>query len=149
MHSEHLRNLHPGWVVIGWLIAAAITSGVYLALVGSGLLLPGGGAILGIGVAMAVGFFAGGMFVGGRWSDAPILHGAAITFLSVAIWFVGSLALPGSFEAWSGPTPAVLGLILLQLLASVGGGWTGRRLTVGPGGPEGPEEPVAGGDPMA
>ncbi|MEJ2206554.1 MAG: hypothetical protein P8170_20880 [Gemmatimonadota bacterium] len=96
MHSEHLTNLHPGWVVMGWLIAAAITSGVYLALVGSGLLFAGGGAVVGIGIAMAVGFFAGGLFVGVRWSDAPILHGGAITFLSVVIWFVGSLALPGS-----------------------------------------------------
>jgi hypothetical protein len=148
MHSEHLTNLHPGWVVIGWLIAVAITSGVYLALVGSGLLLPGRGAILGIGVAIAVGFFAGGLFVGVRWSDAPILHGAAITFLSVAIWFLGSLALPGSFEAWSGPTPAVLGLILLQLVASVGGGWTGRRMMVGASGGEGAEDPVPGGEPM-
>ncbi len=85
--------------------------------------------------------------MGVRWSDAPILHGAAITFLSVAIWFVGSLALPGSFEAWSGPTPAVLGLILLQLVASVGGGWAGRRMMVGDGGAEGAEEPMAGGEP--
>jgi len=138
MHSEHLTNLHPGWVVIGWLIAAAITSGVYLALVGTGLFPQGAGAgaVLGVGVAMAVGFFAGGLFVGVRWSDAPILHGGAITFLSVAIWFVGTLTLPGSFESWSGPAPAVLGLILLQLAASVGGGWTGRRMAVGSGEPE-------------
>jgi hypothetical protein len=149
MHSEHLTNLHPGWVVMGWLIAAAITSGVYLALVGSGLLLAGGGAVVGIGIAMAVGFFAGGLFVGVRWSDAPILHGGAITFLSVAIWFVGSLALPGSVEDWSGPTPAVLGLILLQLVASVGGGWTGRRMMGGSADAEGSEEPAAGGEPLA
>lgn len=136
MHSEHLTNLHPGWVVIGWLIAAAITSGVYLALVGTGLFPQGAGAVLGVGVAMAVGFFAGGLFVGVRWSDAPILHGGAITFLSVALWFVGTLTLPGSFESWSGPAPAVLGLILLQLAASVGGGWTGRRMAVGSGRPE-------------
>jgi hypothetical protein len=131
MHSEHLTNLHPGWVLGGWLIAAAVTSGVYLAVVGAGLLPYGSGAILGIALAMAVGFFVGGLFVGMRWSDAPILHGAAITFLSVLIWFVGSLALPGPFEAWSGPTPTVLGLVLLQLLASVGGGWAGRTMTLG------------------
>lgn len=133
MRSEHLTNLHPGWIVGGWLIAAAVTSGVYLGVVGAGLLPTGSGAVLGIAVAMAVGFFVGGLFVGMRWSDAPILHGAAITFLSVLIWFAGSILLPGSFEDLSGPAPAVLGLILLQLASSVGGGWMGRRWTVGGG----------------
>ena len=28
MHSEHLTNLHPGWVVGGWLIAVAVTFAV-------------------------------------------------------------------------------------------------------------------------
>ena len=107
MRSEHLTNLHPGWIVGGWLIAAAVTSGVYLGLVGAGLLPTGSGAVLGIAVAMSVGFFVGGLFVGMRWSDAPILHGAAITFL-----------------------------ILLQLASSVGGGWMGRRWTVGGGAAE-------------
>lgn len=131
MRTEHLSNLHPGWILGGWLIAIASTSAVYLALVGMGLFPEGSASVLGVAVAMAAGFFVGGLFVGLRWGDAPILHGAAMTLLSVLVWFVGSLTLPEPVEAWSGPTPAVLGLILLQLGASVGGGWMGRRLMLG------------------
>lgn len=133
MQTEHLSNLHPGWVAGGWLIAVAVTSGAYLALVGTGLLPRGSAAVLGVAAAMALGFFVGGLFVGLRWSDAPILHGAAITLVSVLVWFVVSLAFSGSTDGWSGPTPAVLGLILLQLATSAAGGWVGRRVALGPG----------------
>jgi hypothetical protein len=132
MQSEHLSNLHPGWVAGGWLIAVAVTSAVYLALVGAGLLPQGAAAAFGVAAATAVGFFVGGLFVGLRWSDAPILHGAAITLVSVLVWFVGSLTLPGQLDGWSGPAPAVLGLILVQLAASSAGGWVGRRVVLGP-----------------
>lgn len=132
MHSEHLRNLHPGWVVGGWLVSIAVTSAAYLAMVGIGVLPGGAGAALGVVIAMAVGFFTGGLFVGVRWTDAPILHGGAITLLSVLVWFAGSFAAPGSVQEWSGPTRSVLGIILLQLAAATAGGWTGRRLAGGP-----------------
>lgn len=132
MQTEHLSNLHPGWIAGGWLIAAAVTAAAYLALVGVGLLPQGSSAVLGVALAMAAGFFVGGLFVGLRWSDAPILHGAAITFVSVVLWFVGSLALPGEATRGSATTPAVLGLILVQLAASSAGGWVGRRVALGP-----------------
>ncbi len=131
MHSEHLTNLHVGWVVGGWFLAAVITGAAYMALVGTGLAPVGDSAVLGFVPAMAIGFFAGGWVVGMRWCDAPILHGAAITFFSVLVWFAGSLALPGSMEVLEAPAPEALGLILLQLAASVAGGWTGRRVTLG------------------
>ncbi|HSG08733.1 MAG TPA: hypothetical protein VLA36_10275 [Longimicrobiales bacterium] len=131
MHTEQIGNLHPGWVVGGWLIAVAVTSAVYLALVGAGLFPQGGAAVLGVAVAMAVGFFVGGLFVGLRWVDAPVLHGAAITLVSVLVWFLGSLALPANARGWSNSTSAALGLILLQLVASAAGGWTGRRMSLG------------------
>lgn len=131
MHTEHIGNLHPGWVVGGWLIAVAVTSVVYLALVGTGLFPQGGAAVLGVAVAMAAGFFVGGLFVGLRWVDAPVLHGAAITLVSLLVWFLGSLALPGNALGWSNSTSAALGLILLQLVASSIGGWTGRRMSLG------------------
>lgn len=140
MQSEHLANLHPGWIVGGWLIALAVTSAAYLVMVGTGLLPMGAYAVVGVSIAVAVGFFVGGLFVGLRWSDAPILHGAAITFLSVVLWFVGSLSFPESATGWSGATPAVLGLILLQMVAASAGGWLGRRVTLGPGDAEGSED---------
>ena len=134
MHSEHIRNLHPGWVVGGWLVAVGVAGAVFMGLVGVGLARPdAGGADLVVLAAVAVGFFAGGFFVGLRWSDAPILHGAAITFLSVFVWFAGELAFPGSLGEPSASlrrTTLVLGVILLQLAASVGGGWVGRRLVL-------------------
>ncbi len=132
MHSEHLRNLHPGWVVGGWLVAIAVTSAVYIAMVGIGVLPQGPGTVVGVVLAIGIGFFAGGLFVGVRWSDAPILHAGAITLLSVLVGFVGSFAAPGSVQEWSGPTRSVLGIILLQLVATSAGGWMGRRLARGP-----------------
>jgi hypothetical protein len=148
MRSEHLTNLHVGWIIGGWLVAVAVTSGVYLALVGTGLLPQGPGEVLGIAVAMAAGFYAGGLFVGTRWMEAPILHGVAMTFLSVVVLFGGTLTLPEGFGAWSGSAPTVLGLILLQLAASVAGGWTGRSAAMGPEVPETDAEPHEGGEPQ-
>lgn len=79
---------------------------------------------------MAAGFFVGGLFVGLRWMDAPILHGAAITLVSLFVWFLGSLTLPGNARGWSNSTSAALGLLLLQLVASAAGGWAGRRMSL-------------------
>ena len=101
-----------------------------MALAGTGLVPAGESSVLALALAMAVGFFAGGLVVGMRWCDAPIIHGAAITFFSVLVWFAGSLAVPGSVEALEGETPAVLGLVLLQLVASVSGGWAGRSMSL-------------------
>lgn len=131
MHSEHLSNLHPGWVVGAWLVAVAVTSAAFIAFVGLGLMPPDGArSAAWIYLAAGLGFFAGGLFVGLRWSDAPILHGAAITFLSVVVWLVGTLLLPR--ELGGGDVgvsvPVVLGMVLLQLAASVGGGLLGRRM---------------------
>ena len=66
--------------------------------------------------------------------DAPILHGAAITFFGVLVWFVGGLALPGRFGALAGSGQEVLGLVLIQFVAAVAGGWSGRRRVLGAGG---------------
>jgi hypothetical protein len=127
MQSEQLTNLHGGWVVGGWLIAASVTAAVYLAGVGLGLVQPGQGVAVWISISMASGFFVGGLLVGMRWSDAPILHGAAITFVSVLVWFAVSLTGGAGVDS----VQLVLGLVLLQFVASCGGGWMGRRITLG------------------
>lgn len=128
MQSEHLTNLHVGWVVGGWLIAAAVTAAVYVAGVGAGVVPPDEGAGIWIALSMIIGFFTGGLMVGMRWSDAPLLHGAAITFFSVLVWFV--LELVGQ-SGGVDSIPLVLGLVLLQFIASCTGGWMGRRATLG------------------
>ena len=127
MHSEHISNLHPGWVVGGWLVAVGTAGVVFLTLVGTGLLSAGGE--LGGAVAVAVGFFAAGLFVGLRWSNAPILHGVSITLLSSLVWFASALT-PGTLgDRLSGDETAfVLGMVLLQLVASVTGGLAGRSM---------------------
>jgi hypothetical protein len=128
MQSEHLSNIHVGWVVGGWLVAAALTAALYVGGVGLGLVRPDTGAAVWIVVSMAGGFFVGGFLVGMRWSDAPVLHGAAMTLFSVLVFFVVTL--------FGGPVGAesvtlALGLILVQLVAACVGGWAGRRATLG------------------
>jgi hypothetical protein len=128
MQSEQLSNLHVGWVAGGWLVAVAVTAALYLGGTGLGLVPPDSGAVVWVCASLAGGFFAGGLLVGMRWSDAPILHGAAITLFSVLVWFLVLLfGGPGGEE----PIPLVLGLVLLQLVASCAGGWMGRRVTLG------------------
>lgn len=134
MQSEQLTNLHAGWVIGGWLIAASVTAALYLGGIGLGLVQPGQGAAPWVVVSMAGGFFVGGMMVGMRWSDAPVLHGAAITFFSVLVWFVLSLV-GGSGGVES--VQMVLGLVLLQFVAACTGGWMGRRMSLGTNGAEG------------
>ena len=107
-----------------------MTAGAHLAFVAVGLLPADPDAVLGVAAALAVGFFAGGLVVGLRWMDAPVLHAVAITLLSVVLWFAGSLAL-GETLPLEGSSTTVLGLVLLQLVASVAGGWTGRWMSLG------------------
>ena len=132
MHSEHIENVHPGWVLRGWLLSVAVTSVAFMILVGLGLVGPERASTgLLVPATVAVGFYAGGLVVGLRWSDAPVLHGVAITLVSVVVWFVSNLLVPdrASGGALGLATPGfVLGMILLQLVAAVAGGWSGRRL---------------------
>ena len=135
MHSEHISNLHPGWVVGGWLVGVAVSSAGFMILVGIGLLRPDSAAsALLVPLVVAVGFYVAGLFVGLRWSDAPILHGVAITFFSVLVWFLGEIVAPRVMEptlgARGGGSRFVLGMILLQLVVTVAGGWTGRWMVL-------------------
>lgn len=128
MQSEHLTNLHPGWVVGGWLIAVSVTAALYLGGIGLGVVQAGSGALPWLVASMAGGFYVGGLFVGMRWSDAPILHGVAISLVSVVVWYLMTLVSDtGTFDQ----AGIVLGLVLVQLLASVLGGRMGRRVTLG------------------
>jgi hypothetical protein len=134
MRTEQLTNLHPGWVVGGWLTAAAVTAACYLTLVGIGLLPVEPDAVIAVASSLAVGFFAGGLVVGLRWMDAPTLHAVAITLLSMVVWFLGSLGLRGDPPLDESAT-TILGLLILQLVAATLGGWTGRWLSLGRAGP--------------
>lgn len=134
MHSEHVQNLHPGWVVGGWLLSLAVMSAAFLIGVGLGFIGPDRpGTGLFVPITVALGFFAGGLFVGVRWTEAPILHGSAMTLLTIVFWFAGSLLLPDRASGGSlglDRQGFVLGMILLQLASAVGGGLAGRYLVL-------------------
>lgn len=128
MQSEHLTNLHPGWIVGGWLIAVSVTAALYLGGIGLGVVQAGSGALPWLVASTAGGFYVGGLFVGMRWSDAPILHGVAISLVSVVVWYLMSLVGDtGTFDQ----AGVVLGLVLVQLLSAILGGRMGRRVMLG------------------
>ena len=91
MHSEHLTNVHPGWVAGGWLISIAVASAAYLILVGLGLASGHGDDAGWVVASVAAGFFVGGFFVGVRWAEAPILHGLIFGLVSVVVLLVETL----------------------------------------------------------
>jgi len=130
MHSEHLSNVRPGSVALGWFVAAAVTSLAVFAMIAVGLLSRDGhgGTLWGL-IATAAGFFAGGWFVGMRTGKAPILHAVAIGLFSLLVWFVVNL-IPGQLlnaESWDVGAAYAAGLILLQIVAAAIGGRLGSR----------------------
>jgi hypothetical protein len=139
VHTEHLQNVRIGWIAAGWLVAVAVTSLVALALAALGPLRPpeladGAEAAMGGWVLFTVvaGFFAGGLFLGFRSIDAPILHGIGMGLASLVAWFLLNLlaGLAGGV-GWQALTPTVAAAVLLvQLGAAVAGAWTGHRLAL-------------------
>jgi hypothetical protein len=130
MHSEHLANVRPGAVALGWFIAAAVTSLAVFAMIAVGVLARDGhgGTPWGL-LATAVGFFAGGWYAGARTGKAPILHAVAIGLFSLLVWLIVNL-LPGSLldaESWDAGGAWAAGLILLQMVAAALGGRLGSR----------------------
>jgi hypothetical protein len=128
MHSEHLRNVRPGTVALGWFIGAAVTSLAVFALLALGLLPRDGAGSTAWGLlATAAGFFAGGWFAARRDGSAPILHAVAIGLFSLLVWFLVNL-LPGQLldaESWDVGAAYAAGLILLQIVAAAIGGRLG------------------------
>ena len=136
MHSEHLNNVHPGWVVGGWLISIAVASAAYLIFVSMGLASGAGDDALWVVVAVAAGFFAGGFFVGIRWAEAPILHGLIFGVVSLVVLLGANLLFPeggGAPPATEESVPVVLAMLLVQTGAAIAGGVVGRRTLRGEG----------------
>ena len=128
MHSEHLSNVRPGTVALGWFIGAAVTSLAVFALIAIGLLPRDGigGEAWGL-LATAAGFFAGGWFAARRDGSAPILHAVAMGLFSLVVWVVVNL-IPGQAlgaESWDVGAAYVAGLVLLQIVAAAIGGRLG------------------------
>ena len=130
MHTEHLQNVRPGMVALGWFIAVAVMSLVVFAMLAVGVLSRDGqgGTVWGL-LATAASFFAGGWFVGMRTGRAPILYAFAMGLFSLLVWFVVNL-LPGEMldaESWNVDAANAAGFILLQIVAAAIGGRLGSR----------------------
>lgn len=134
MHTEHLQNVHAGWVAAGWLVAAAVTSLIFLVLASVQLIGNDSGTqALWAVVAVAFGFWAGGFFIGTRAIEAPILHGIAIGLASLVAWFLLNLLVGLAFRMsyWSSLTPTLTAALMLeQMVAAVAGAWVGHRIAL-------------------
>ncbi|HKJ92819.1 MAG TPA: hypothetical protein VJ957_06605 [Longimicrobiales bacterium] len=131
MHTEHLPNVGFIRVVAGWLVAAAVTSGLILAFIGIGFTgdTPADG-VYGVLLAVLIGFWVGGFFTGARALEAPILHGVAIGLVSIVVWTAANAltALTIGGAAWGDlSASATVFIILEQVVAAVLGAWMGYR----------------------
>lgn len=136
MHTEHLQNVSVGRVVAGWLVAAAVASLVALALLGTGLLDDETTAAntWWSMFAVGVGFLAGGFFTGFRALQAPVLHAVGIGITSLVAWFLANalsaLLIDGGWT-WPAVSPDfAVGLLFLQLAATVIGSLLGYNMAV-------------------
>jgi hypothetical protein len=130
MHTEHLENVKLGRVGFGWFLSVAVTGVLFFALTAMGLLEPGvSTANLWMVLAILIGFFTGGWYIGKRAGAAPLLHGVGIGFTSLVVWFGANLLgeLVG-VTTWTDPPMAfAAGALLLQIGAASAGGWIGSR----------------------
>lgn len=130
MHTEHLSNVRPGVVAFGWFVSAAVTSLIVFALIAVGFLSRDGVGGTGWGLlAVAVGFFAGGWYVGMRTGRAPILQAVAMGLFSLVLWLVVNLVFgnPLGADSWYTGGAYGAGFILLQIVAAAIGGRIASR----------------------
>lgn len=131
MHTEHLQNVRPSWVLFGWFVSVAVVSLIALVLAAAGMVDPEGTTfgVWGV-VALGLGFFLGGVVVGARTGAAPILHGVAMGIVSLLVWFFANLLFGETFDAetWSEGSPAFYaGSLILQMAAGALGARYGSR----------------------
>lgn len=134
MYTEHLQNVRPAYVVAGWLIALAVASFGMFIFVALGVADP---ESIGVGpwvsIAMIVGFIVGGVFVGFRTGEAPILHGIGIGLTSILAWVLinGLVSLLFQDQEWASLSSAMTATaILAQIVGAVLGARWGYRLAV-------------------
>jgi hypothetical protein len=135
MHTEHLQNVRPSFVLFGWFVSVAVVSlfGLVLAAVGQAGPDDSAVGVWGV-VALATGFFLGGLVTGARVGVAPILHGVAIGVVSLLVWFVVNVVFGEALDAttWSDGTPAFYaGALILQMAAAAIGARLGSRQSRG------------------
>lgn len=130
MRTEHLSNLSFMSILIGWLIAAAVTSALILLLSAVGWMTPEGTPTGWAVATVAIGFFVGGYLTGTRDIEAPILHGVAIGLTTLVAWFALNLLASLFVDGGMGdglPASVTAGLLLLQMAAAIAGAWIADR----------------------
>jgi hypothetical protein len=106
MHTEHLENVKPTWVVFGWFIGAAAFSLLLMGMILVGLLGSDSPASALVLVAIFVGYVAGGFVIGMRTGAAPILHAVAVGMVSLLFWLVVNLLASGlQADTWRDTAP--------------------------------------------
>lgn len=132
MHTEHLQNVRPSWVLFGWFVSVAVVSLFVLVLAAAGVVDPDAsdvGALWGV-IAISSGFFLGGLVTGARVGAAPILHGVGMGLVSLLVWFFANLIFGEALDAetWGGDSPAFYaGSLILQIAAAALGARYGSR----------------------
>ena len=126
MHTEHLQNVEPSWVIFGWFIGAAVFSLVLMLLIVTGLVDPETATSAWVLLAVVIGWGAGGFVIGMRTGAAPILHAVGVGLFSLVFWLAANLLASGlGASTWRGTAPEwVVGAILLQMAAA----WLGAHL---------------------
>ena len=135
METEHLQSVRISVVGAGWLIAVAVASLIAFAAFALDVVQADSTLAARLEIsAIAVGFFAGGLFAGLRAREAPILHGVAIGLLSLPVWFILNLLSAALFpdSGWDALSPHfTVSVMLLQIVAAVLGARTGYRKLIG------------------
>jgi hypothetical protein len=131
MHTEHLQNLKPSWVLFGWFVSVAVISLISLVMAAVGLADPEGSGRSPWGaIVIGVGFFLGGVVTGARVGAAPILHGVSMGIVSLLVWFFANLAFGEALnaETWGeGSAAFYAGALILQMVAAALGARLGSR----------------------
>jgi hypothetical protein len=133
MHTEHLNNVRLGFVLAGWAIAICATSLFVFILIATGIQssLSSDGRY--IADAVALGFAAGGAFVGFMTSLAPILHGIMMGLVSLVVWalvnVITSFVAP-DFTYTALTSQWTVAVVLVQILAAILGARFGYRFAV-------------------
>lgn len=133
MHTEHLNNVRIGQVFLGWFIAFAVTSLLVFVLIATNLLDPATNVGSNwIALAVAVGFAAGGFYVGLIVALAPILHGMLIGMATLVIWAVVNVVVTSFFPDFdlSLTGELTVAVILVQTVAAIIGARFGYRYAV-------------------
>ncbi len=129
--SESHRSLRWDWILFGWFISVSLASFILLALGAFGI-LEGDPVeeMFAVLVALLIGFFLIGIFIGTRVAAAPILHGLAMSVCSVFAWLLINLlagSLVGEVTWWPISVGSIIGIFVLQAAAAALGVRIGVR----------------------